>query len=91
MATDNMCPTDITPEEKAAGFGLTEIPNPKPYAGEPKTIQAAVRPLPGGRIAVKRFRPPNKVGYSIEDAKTHELVDSCATFGELMTRYPTTA
>jgi hypothetical protein len=29
MATDDMFPTNITPEEEKAGFAVTQIPNPK--------------------------------------------------------------
>jgi hypothetical protein len=65
MTDHDLFPSDITPEEIAAGFSVQEIDNPSGhYAFSPPTIQAVVFPLePSDRI-VKMWNPVhNHVEY----------------------------
>ncbi|WP_374028139.1 hypothetical protein ACES2J_06160 [Bdellovibrio bacteriovorus] len=50
--------TDLTPEEVAAGFTLTDVPNPKGhYFLEPRNIQAVVKPLSPTQRLIKMESP----------------------------------
>ena len=66
MATSDMFPSDITAQEKAAGFCVSEVPNPMGhYAFSPKMVDAVVRALPDGKLAVKMAYPGGGVVYAI--------------------------
>lgn len=55
-------PIDLSDEEKAAGFVLTEIENPSARRGQPRKVEAVVRSLDEEQRLVK-MRDVDSVNY----------------------------
>lgn len=63
MATNRVYPTDLLPEEEAAGFKLVEIENPEAhYHGKPKKVWAIVFQVDRSYRVVKTANPSAR-GY----------------------------
>lgn len=69
VGDDDNHPTDsITPEEKAAGFELSTVPNLLPSFGSAQRFRAVVCNLGNGKIAVKTKVPfSGDIEYSVRN------------------------
>lgn len=89
MPTDEMFPTQITPQEQTAGFRLTQIKNPKGhYFLQPAQVDAVVRDLGGGKIAVKMSGITGGAEYAIWNAQQRPVDNATSSLAALLTRYP---
>lgn len=81
----------VSPEELAAGFTRTTLPNPNQYAYEPDLIRVVVRHIDDQTIVVKLVSPIGGVDYVVADPATlrpklgHSPMHS---LGELARRFP---
>jgi hypothetical protein len=91
---DEMYSVEITEEEKAVGFTVATVKNPKghyssPFAPAPaKEVYAVVRKLDGGRRVVKTLDPHGKSWYSVRNDKDAPVDGPFATLDQLMEKYP---
>ena len=67
MAVANLFPSELTDQERDAGFVAKRIENPDAhYAGHPPTIEAVVYSLSPSRRIVKRLLPGTRIGYQLQ-------------------------
>lgn len=65
MASQDFLPTDVTPQEQAAGFSLQTIDNPFHAAGQPLKVRAVICTLSPSRRIVKLILPGDRIGYQL--------------------------
>lgn len=94
LHTDPLFPTDISDDERAAGFGEGSIVTTMPVQNNPwgpsppARTAAVVRSLGNGLRAVKVVQPDGKIRYAIYNDKDRPAEMPASSIKELLARHP---